>query len=178
MWAGSLRCAAGGKNSTLRGEFSPSPKCRQNVQTGWRMTQSDANRSLRPNSLIIREIQGIFAISAALRPIWDQISIVFSRVFVEIPYPTEQGIILEEQGFFRRNREFSGRSREIHLAGRAARKSFVFRVDGVLRKPQAPGRCPMSHMLHDVLPNGGRSLHGNRVLEKIGLRVLRPLTSC
>ena len=58
--------------------------------------------ALCSNSLIIMKIQGIFAISATLRPIWDQISIVFSWVFVEIPYPTEQGIILEEQGFFLR----------------------------------------------------------------------------
>jgi hypothetical protein len=34
--AGSLRCAAGGKNAAFRGEFLPSPKCRQDVQTGWR----------------------------------------------------------------------------------------------------------------------------------------------
>jgi hypothetical protein len=40
------------------------------------------------------------AISAALGSNWDQISLVFSRVFVEIPYSTEQGIILEEQGIF------------------------------------------------------------------------------
>jgi hypothetical protein len=31
---------------------------------------------------------------------WDQISLVFSRVFVEIPYSTEQGIILEGTGNF------------------------------------------------------------------------------
>jgi len=43
---------------------------------------------------------GIFAISAALGSNWDQISLVFSRVFDEIPYSTEQGIILEEQGIF------------------------------------------------------------------------------
>ena len=29
-----------------------------------------------------------------------KISLVFSRVLVEIPYPTEQGTVLEEQGFF------------------------------------------------------------------------------
>jgi hypothetical protein len=32
---GSLRCAAGRKNTAFRAEFPPSPKFRQNVRTGW-----------------------------------------------------------------------------------------------------------------------------------------------
>jgi hypothetical protein len=46
------------------------------------------------SSLIIRENTGNFAISGGLRSDLDQLSLAFSRVFVEIPYSTEQGIIL------------------------------------------------------------------------------------
>jgi len=44
-------------------------------------------------------------------------------------FPTQRN-----REFFRCNREFSGRSREIHLAGGAARNSCVFGVDEVLRR--------------------------------------------
>jgi hypothetical protein len=65
------------------------------------MTQSDAKCSLRPKFPDHQgKIQGIFAISGGLASDLDQISPVFSRVFVEIPYSTEQGNILEEQGIF------------------------------------------------------------------------------
>jgi hypothetical protein len=70
--------------------------------TAWRMMQS----------LMIREFdaessshQGKYRELPRFRPPWvrietKQMSLVFSRVFVEIPYSTEQGIILEKQGIF------------------------------------------------------------------------------
>src|ERR1035437_3689280 len=86
-------------------------------------------------------------------PNWDQISLVFSRVFDEIPYSTEQGIILEEQGIFRCNRDFSGRSREIHLAGGAARNSCVFGVDGVLKEASGGSRVSFRYLKRPDMRN-------------------------
>ncbi len=48
----------------------------------------------------IRHTQGIFAILAEWGPRCSRKSLAFSRVFVRIPYSTEQGIILKEQGIF------------------------------------------------------------------------------
>jgi len=64
-------------------------------------------------SLIIRKIQGIFAILNLLRLSGSQKNIAFLRVFVGIPYSTEQGIILGkgEQGFLCGNREFDHQNR-------------------------------------------------------------------
>ena len=45
-------------------------------------------------------MQGISAISAVLVPPCSRISFIFSRVFDQIPYSTDQGIILEDQGIF------------------------------------------------------------------------------
>jgi len=52
------------------------------------------------NSLIIRENTGNYRDFGHLGVELGPNKPVFSRVFVEIPYSTEQGIILEEQGIF------------------------------------------------------------------------------
>jgi hypothetical protein len=63
---------------------------------------------------------------AALGSNWDQISLVFSRVFVEIPYSTEQGIILEEQGiFFDITRNLQGGAGKF-TGGRRGRENPLF----------------------------------------------------
>jgi hypothetical protein len=59
---------------------------------------------------------------------WDQISLVFSRVFGEIPYSTEQGIILEEQGiFFNVTGNFQGGAGKF-ICRAARRETPVFSV--------------------------------------------------
>jgi hypothetical protein len=71
------------------------------------MTQSDANQSPWLNSLITRENTGNFNDFGRLGAELRRKSPVFYRVFVGIPYSTEQGIlkrqqriILPEQGIF------------------------------------------------------------------------------
>jgi hypothetical protein len=62
------------------------------------MMQSDANQSPRVNSLINRENTGNFTDFGRLEASCSRKSLVFSRVFVGIPYSTEQGILKREQG--------------------------------------------------------------------------------
>jgi hypothetical protein len=64
----------------------------------WRMTQSDANCSLRSNSLIIRENRGNFRDFGRAGSDLQTKYPVFSRVFVRIPYSTDQGILKFDQG--------------------------------------------------------------------------------
>ena len=45
-------------NRAPRADFIASPKSRETCQTGWRMTQSDANCSPQSNSLLNRENTG------------------------------------------------------------------------------------------------------------------------
>jgi hypothetical protein len=63
--ASSLRCAAGGKNATIRAEFPLSPKCRQHVWTGWRR-DGDLNRRA-PFISAISATSGIFRFSRETR---------------------------------------------------------------------------------------------------------------
>jgi hypothetical protein len=71
------------------------------------MTQSDAYRSLRSNSLIIRENTEL----SRFRSFWSLFeagkSLIFSGVLAEIPYSMEQGtfrryqgVLLLDQGIF------------------------------------------------------------------------------
>ena len=56
------------------------------------MTQSDANCSLRPNSLIIKENTGNFLDFGATGPTWQLKKPAGSVVFLKIPYSSDQGI--------------------------------------------------------------------------------------
>jgi hypothetical protein len=70
----------------------------RNLKTRWRMVQSDANLSLRPNSLLAGENCREFL---PFRPqIWQRPrkSIELQGVLDMIPYSTEQGITIAEQG--------------------------------------------------------------------------------
>src|ERR1019366_4209840 len=60
-------------------------------------------------------------------PNWDQISLVFSRVFDEIPYSTEQGIILEEQGIFSMQQGIFRAEQGNSSGGRRGAKLLCFR---------------------------------------------------
>src|ERR1035441_10027611 len=91
------------------------------------MTQSYANCSLRQIPRSSGKIQGIFAISTALGSNWDQISLVFSRVFDEIPYSTKQGIILEEQGIFSMEQGIFRAEQGNSSGGRRGAKLLCFR---------------------------------------------------
>jgi hypothetical protein len=66
--------------------------------TRWRMVQSGANQSPLSNSLITRENTGNSCDSCLPRGTSHRKSLVFSGVFLEIPYSTEQGILKHEQG--------------------------------------------------------------------------------
>jgi hypothetical protein len=86
------------KIARTRADFERFSDVSEYRETGWWRTQSAADCSPRENSLINGKIQGIFAISAAFGSNLDQMSRVFYGVFVEIPYSTEQGIVVSEQG--------------------------------------------------------------------------------
>ena len=69
-------------------------------------------------------------ILGVLRPSYSRKNLVFAGVFAEIPYSTEQGLFFDEQGIFRRNKEFSANNRE----------SCVRSIRG--QEPGGPVRCP------------------------------------
>src|SRR5208283_5825450 len=71
---------------------------------------------------------------APTEKLWS--SLGFSSTF---PTQPNRELFWRNREFFRCNREFSGRSREIHLAGGAARKSCVFGAYGVLRRHRIAG---------------------------------------
>jgi hypothetical protein len=50
--------------------FARSPQCRSILQTVWRRTESDANRSPRPNSLVTKENTGNCRIFRAVSTLW------------------------------------------------------------------------------------------------------------
>jgi hypothetical protein len=106
---GALWVRARSQTARTRADCDRFSAMSETLETGWWMMKSDANCSPQFNSLIIRENTGNFVDFRLSGPICGLKILVFSRVFIEIPYSTEQGIILEDGVH---PREWTGGSRD------------------------------------------------------------------